>query len=100
MECILFLAARVCSSLKTDVLYTVVALGWCSIAMSNIVHMALHVAVFFFVFFFFTQLPGPDNRGSIVLSFVLYVWLPHKHYYVALYHAAYTQATRDCHTCT
>ena len=61
MECILLLAARVCTSLRTDVLYTVVALGWCSIAMSNIacvhvqLHMALHVAVFF------SQSPGPDN---------------------------------------
>ena len=39
------------------------------IASSNIVHMALHVASFFF----FTQSPGPDNRGldnrgSTVLS--------------------------------
>ena len=61
MECILFLAA---SSLRTDVLYTVVALGWCSIAMSNIVHMCTTAHGTARGFFFFTQLPGPDNRGS------------------------------------
>ena len=77
-----------CSSLRTDVLHTVVALGWCPIAMSNIVHMALHVAVFFFFFFLFLFLffihnhlvrviegpdnRGPDNRGYTVLYYYYY----------------------------
>ena len=63
-----------CSSLRTDVLHTVVDLGWCSIAMSNIVHMCTtaHGTArgFFFFFFFFTQSPriieGPDNQGRTV----------------------------------
>ena len=72
MECILFSCQSMyCSSLRTDVLHTVVALGWCSIAMSNIVHMCnctWHCAwLFFFCFFLHNHLvwiiEGPDNRG-------------------------------------
>ena len=76
MECILFSAARVCSSLRTDVLYTVEALGWCSIAMSNIVHMCTTAhgtarGCFLFFFFFLHNrlvwiIEGPDNRESTV----------------------------------
>ena len=73
MECILFSCQSMyCSSLRTDVLHTVVALGWCSIAMSNIVHMCTTAhgtarGCFFFVFFLHNHLvqiiEGPDNRG-------------------------------------
>ena len=80
MECSLFLPEYVHSSPRTDVhvLYTVVALGWCSIAMSNIVHMCTTAhgsARGCFFFFLHNRLVwiiegpdnrGPDNRGSTV----------------------------------
>ena len=70
MECIPFLAARVCSPLRTDVLNTacgglrLVLYVYSHVKHSTHVqlHMALYVAVFFVVVFF-TQSPGPDNRG-------------------------------------